>query len=62
VIYEGRIKGSTFKVILEDEDQVELSFSRNWDASMEGKMVPLNIDKSSVTVIWHIVLTSIYCI
>jgi rhamnogalacturonan endolyase len=62
VIYEGRIKGSTFKVILEDEDQVELSFSRNWDASMEGKMVPLNIDKRSVTVIWHIVLTSIYCI
>jgi rhamnogalacturonan endolyase len=60
VIYEGRIKGSTFKVILEDEDQVELSFSRNWDASMEGKMVPLNIDKRSV--IWHIVLTSIYCI
>jgi rhamnogalacturonan endolyase len=49
VIYEGRIKGSTFKVILEDEDQVELSFSRNWDASMEGKMVPLNIDKRSVT-------------
>ncbi|CAJ2643126.1 unnamed protein product [Trifolium pratense] len=39
------IKGSTFKVILEDEDQVEISFTRNWDASMEGKMVPLNIDK-----------------
>lgn len=39
------IKGSTFKVILEDEDQVELSFTRTWDASMEGKLVPLNIDK-----------------
>ncbi|XP_058780720.1 probable rhamnogalacturonate lyase B [Vicia villosa] len=39
------IKGSTFKVILEDEDQLELSFSRSWDTSLEGKLVPLNIDK-----------------
>ncbi|CAL5205313.1 unnamed protein product [Lathyrus oleraceus] len=39
------IKGSTFKVILENEDQLELSFSRTWDTSLEGKLVPLNIDK-----------------
>ncbi|KAJ1393114.1 Rhamnogalacturonate lyase [Sesbania bispinosa] len=39
------IKGTTLKVILESEDQVELSFTRMWDASLEGNMVPLNIDK-----------------
>lgn len=45
MINEDRIKGSTFKVILENEDQLELSFSRTWDTSLEGKLVPLNIDK-----------------
>ncbi|XP_057434888.1 probable rhamnogalacturonate lyase B isoform X2 [Lotus japonicus] len=39
------IKGTTFKVIVENEDQVEVSFTRMWDASLEGKLVPLNIDK-----------------
>jgi rhamnogalacturonan endolyase len=33
------------KVIVESEEQVELSFTRSWDPSMEGKVVPLNIDK-----------------
>lgn len=50
MINEGRIKATTFKVILEDEDQVELSFTRTWDASLEGKLVPLNIDKRSGTI------------
>ncbi|XP_024026666.1 rhamnogalacturonate lyase B [Morus notabilis] len=39
------IKGTTFKVIVESEEQVEISFTRTWDSSMEGKLVPLNIDK-----------------
>ncbi|XP_061372055.1 probable rhamnogalacturonate lyase B isoform X3 [Gastrolobium bilobum] len=39
------IKGTTFKVMVETEDQVELSFTRTWDTSLEGKLVPLNIDK-----------------
>lgn len=30
---------------MENEEQVELSFTRIWDASLEGKYVPLNIDK-----------------
>ncbi|XP_061372085.1 uncharacterized protein LOC133314604 isoform X2 [Gastrolobium bilobum] len=40
------IKGTCFKVIVQNEEQVELSFMRMWDPSLEGKFVPLNIDKS----------------
>lgn len=43
-----RIKGSSFRVIVENEEQVELSFTRIWDPSLEGKVVPLNIDKRFV--------------
>ncbi|KAK9097004.1 hypothetical protein Sjap_022501 [Stephania japonica] len=39
------MKGTEFKVIVENEDQVELSFTRSWDPSLKGKAVPLNIDK-----------------
>ncbi|KAK6938055.1 Rhamnogalacturonan lyase, domain II, partial [Dillenia turbinata] len=42
------IKGTTFKVIMESEEQVELSFARTWDPSLQGKLVPLNIDKRFV--------------
>ncbi|KAJ7958894.1 Rhamnogalacturonate lyase family protein [Quillaja saponaria] len=42
------IKGTNFSVIVESEDQVELSFTRTWDPSLEGKLVPLNIDKRFV--------------
>uniref|UniRef100_A0A2C9VXR4 rhamnogalacturonan endolyase n=1 Tax=Manihot esculenta TaxID=3983 RepID=A0A2C9VXR4_MANES len=44
----GRIKGTSLKVIVESEEQVELSFTRSWDPSLEGKLVPLNIDKRFV--------------
>lgn len=33
---------------MENEDQVEISFTRTWDSSLEGKLVPLNIDKRFV--------------
>ncbi|OAY23169.1 probable rhamnogalacturonate lyase B [Manihot esculenta] len=39
------ISGTSFKVIVENEEQVELSFTRMWDPSLEGKYIPLNIDK-----------------
>ncbi|OAY51103.1 rhamnogalacturonate lyase B [Manihot esculenta] len=42
------IKGTSLKVIVESEEQVELSFTRSWDPSLEGKLVPLNIDKRFV--------------
>ncbi|KAJ8747928.1 hypothetical protein K2173_013017 [Erythroxylum novogranatense] len=42
------IKGTSFEVITETEEQLELSFTRTWDPSREGKLVPLNIDKRFV--------------
>ncbi|KAI4389482.1 hypothetical protein MLD38_001704 [Melastoma candidum] len=42
------IKGTSFKVIVETDDLVEVSFTRTWDPSLEGKLVPLNIDKRFV--------------
>ncbi|KAL5847069.1 hypothetical protein ACOSQ3_010593 [Xanthoceras sorbifolium] len=39
------IKGTIFRVVVEHEEQVELSFLRMWDFSLEGKYIPLNIDK-----------------
>ncbi|KAJ7958896.1 Rhamnogalacturonate lyase family protein [Quillaja saponaria] len=43
-----RMEGTNFEVIVENEEQVELSFTRMWDPSLEGKLVPLNIDKRFV--------------
>jgi rhamnogalacturonan endolyase len=40
-----RIKGESFRVVVENEEQVEISFTRMWDPSLEGKLAPLNIDK-----------------
>ncbi|XWS25409.1 hypothetical protein CRYUN_Cryun27aG0065700 [Craigia yunnanensis] len=42
------IKGGKFRVIVENEEQVEISFTRAWSSSLEGKHVPLNIDKRFV--------------
>ncbi|MED6216757.1 hypothetical protein PIB30_010788 [Stylosanthes scabra] len=39
------IKGTAFKVIVANEDQVEISFTRTWDVSLKDHLVPLNIDK-----------------
>ncbi|KAK3124067.1 hypothetical protein QOZ80_8AG0639980 [Eleusine coracana subsp. coracana] len=39
------IKGTEFRIIYHDENQVEVSFTRTWNPSLEGKVVPLNIDK-----------------
>ncbi|XP_055960248.1 probable rhamnogalacturonate lyase B isoform X2 [Mercurialis annua] len=39
------ISGTNFRVIVSDEEHVELSFTRMWDPSLEGKYIPLNIDK-----------------
>ncbi|OVA03491.1 Rhamnogalacturonate lyase [Macleaya cordata] len=44
--HENRgITGTDFRVIKEDENQVELSFLTTWDESLEGKFVPLNVDR-----------------
>ncbi|XP_021832176.1 probable rhamnogalacturonate lyase B isoform X2 [Prunus avium] len=39
------IKGTKFEVIVESDEQVEVSFTRKWNPSQKGKLVPLNIDK-----------------
>ncbi|XP_073012328.1 uncharacterized protein [Typha latifolia] len=39
------IKGTDFRVIIQSDEQVEVSFTRTWDPSFKGKLVPLNIDK-----------------
>ncbi|CAN6584240.1 unnamed protein product [Malus baccata var. baccata] len=39
------IKGTKFKVRVENEEQVEISFTRKWNPSQKGEVVPLNIDK-----------------
>ncbi|XP_076890336.1 uncharacterized protein LOC143541383 [Bidens hawaiensis] len=43
-----RIEGTSCEVIVETDDQVELSFSRIWDSTLVGKHVPLKIDKRFV--------------
>lgn len=43
------MEGTKFEVLVENEEQVELSFTRTWDTSLEGKLVPLNIDKRFVS-------------
>ncbi|KAF8404746.1 hypothetical protein HHK36_009635 [Tetracentron sinense] len=40
-----RTKGTSFKVIMQNENQVELSFVRTWNSFLTGTVVPLNIDK-----------------
>lgn len=47
-----RIKGACYEVIVQNEDKVELSIKRMWDHYLEGKFVPLNIDKWLLVKIW----------
>lgn len=42
------IEGTSLKVIVENEEQIELSFTRMWDASVQGKQAPLFIDRRFV--------------
>ncbi|KAE9595997.1 hypothetical protein Lal_00030715 [Lupinus albus] len=43
-----RIVGTKFNVIVENEEQVEISFTRMWDPSLKGKLSAVNIDKRYV--------------
>ncbi|WOG98916.1 hypothetical protein DCAR_0418262 [Daucus carota subsp. sativus] len=42
------ITGTSFKIIVENEKQMELSFTRPWDPSDQGEHAPLYIDKRFV--------------
>nr|GME00329.1 probable rhamnogalacturonate lyase B isoform X1 [Ipomoea batatas] len=39
------IKGTSSKVIVETDEQIELSFTRSWDPSVQGEQAPLIIDR-----------------
>ncbi|KAK9110774.1 hypothetical protein Sjap_018834 [Stephania japonica] len=43
-----RIAGTNFSVVMEDPEQVELSFIKTWDSSSQSDLVPLNIDRRFV--------------
>ncbi|KAL1222518.1 hypothetical protein V5N11_018891 [Cardamine amara subsp. amara] len=40
-----RIKGTSFEVVVENEELVEISFTRKWDSSLQGSIAPINVDK-----------------
>ncbi|KAI3899344.1 hypothetical protein MKW92_003790 [Papaver armeniacum] len=40
-----KLKATTFKVIVQNENQIEVSFSWTWDISLKGKRMPINLDK-----------------
>lgn len=40
-----KLEGTQFNVIIEEEDQVEISFTRTWDPSPNNTGLSLNIDK-----------------
>ncbi|XP_042451252.1 probable rhamnogalacturonate lyase B isoform X2 [Zingiber officinale] len=42
------IEGTHFELIYQDETRIEVSFTRKWEPSLQGKHVPLNIDKRFV--------------
>ncbi|XP_011098603.1 probable rhamnogalacturonate lyase B isoform X3 [Sesamum indicum] len=42
------IEGTSLRVIVETEEQVELSFTRTWDPSVQGEQAPLTIDRRFV--------------
>lgn len=47
--FHYRIHGESFDVITRTDSQLELSFIRNWNVSInETTWVPINIDKRSV--------------
>lgn len=39
-----RIIGTSFNIIVENDEQAEISFTRMYNRSQQGSMVPLNID------------------
>ncbi|KAJ8762543.1 hypothetical protein K2173_007982 [Erythroxylum novogranatense] len=43
-----RLEGTNFGVIVQNPEQVEISFTRKWSTSLAGEVVPLNIDKRYV--------------
>ncbi|CAI9111385.1 OLC1v1011603C1 [Oldenlandia corymbosa var. corymbosa] len=43
------LEATRYNVVMETEDQVEISFTRKWNVSLGHRMAPLNVDKRFVT-------------
>ncbi|KAA8546655.1 hypothetical protein F0562_003114 [Nyssa sinensis] len=39
------LEGTDFRVIMEEEYQIELSFTKTWNSSLNNTTIPLNVDK-----------------
>ncbi|KAF7128905.1 hypothetical protein RHSIM_Rhsim10G0175400 [Rhododendron simsii] len=39
------LEGTRLCIVMEDENQLELSFTRTWDSTLDGDIAPLNVDK-----------------
>jgi rhamnogalacturonan endolyase len=40
-----KLEGTKFEIITQNEEQIEISFTRTWTISRRGSLVPLNVDK-----------------
>jgi Rhamnogalacturonate lyase family len=56
---ESRLEGTEFKAIVETDDQVEISFKRHWDTSLQTKLAHLHTD---IRLIGSPLLCNIYLI
>ena len=52
-----RMEGTNLTVVVENEEKVELSFTRMWDPSLKRNPVPLNIDKRYLFTWAHFVIS-----
>ncbi|XP_026415572.1 probable rhamnogalacturonate lyase B [Papaver somniferum] len=43
-----KLRTTTFKVVVQNENQIEVSFTMSWDTSLKGKVMPVNVDKRFV--------------
>uniref|UniRef100_A0A5B6ZQ63 rhamnogalacturonan endolyase n=1 Tax=Davidia involucrata TaxID=16924 RepID=A0A5B6ZQ63_DAVIN len=48
-----QLQGTMFRVIKEDENQIEISFTKTWHTSLNDTQIPLNIDKRFVMLRGH---------
>ncbi|KAL7205322.1 hypothetical protein ACSBR2_018299 [Camellia fascicularis] len=47
------LEGTSYSVVMEDENQIEISFTRTWNSSLNDTGMPLNVDKRFIESIWH---------
>ncbi|KAA8546657.1 hypothetical protein F0562_003112 [Nyssa sinensis] len=48
-----QLEGTKFRVIREDQNQIEISFTKTWHSSLNNGQIPLNIDKRFIMLRGH---------